>query len=373
MQFLFGEDLLITPFALSTTKDVALPIHLLQTPDGKPGLLGEYFDNQNLKGSPILVRRDSSINFIWGTGSPNSGIPVDHFSVRWTGKICSSNEGELSRMKVTSDDGVRVWIDDSLIVDAWHDQAATDYPVAVNFKPGHSSSIRIEYFENGGGAQFQFMQTVDVEQVFKAWIPPGKWQYIWTGTVLQGPKMIVLNPELWKCPIYVRQGGILFSLPQMQYTTEQAWNKIIIDAFIPEDKIISTTRILYEDDGLSPNYRKDAFCKSPVTLAKTGDEIKFTIDKRQGNYDGAIPVRDWVVRLNLPIKSNPKNIKVNGKMLNLGSPDGADLITQPELQGETMPFKGAGSKPRPMAGPILELTIHQQDVLKPVQISFTLQ
>ena len=373
LQFLFGEDLLIAPFALSKTKDVALPIRMLQTPDGTPGLLGEYFDNQDLKGDPVFVRRDSTLNFIWGTRSPDPRIPVDHFSVRWTGKICPLKENGLSRIKVNSDDGVRVWIDDSLVVDAWHDQAATDYPIAMKFEPGHSYSLRIEYFENTGGAQLQLIQTIDVEQVFKAWIPPGNWQDIWTGKVLQGPKMIVLNPEVWKCPIYVRDGGIIFSLPQMQYTTEQAWNKITVDAFVPAERTLSTTRILYEDDGLSPNYQKDAFCKTLVTLAKNEDEIHFVIDKRQGTYNGEISSRDWVFRLNLPENSKPKNIMVNGKRLELDSSDKAVLITKSELQEETMPFKGFGSKPRPMAGPILELTIHQQDVLKSIQISFILK
>ena len=41
----------------------------------------------------------------------------------------------------------------------------------------------MEYFENAGSAQLQLMQTVDVEQVFQAWIPPGNWQDIWTGTI----------------------------------------------------------------------------------------------------------------------------------------------------------------------------------------------
>jgi hypothetical protein len=49
--------------------------------------------------------------------------------------------------------------------------------------------------------------------------------------------MIVLNPEVWKCPIYVRNGGIIFSLPQMQYTTEQAWNKLTVDALSPQKEL----------------------------------------------------------------------------------------------------------------------------------------
>jgi hypothetical protein len=279
----------------------------------------------------------------------------------------------LFNIKVISDDGVRVWIDDSLVVDAWRDQAATDYPIAMNLEPGRSYSLRIEYFENAGGAQLQLQQTVDVDQVYKAWIPPGNWQDIWTGTILKGPEMIVLNPVLWKCPIYVRNGGIVFSLPQMQYTMEHPWSKIIVDAFIPLEKNVSTTRILYEDDGLSPDYQKDAFCKTPVTMVRSEETIQLVIDTKQGNYNGAISSRDWVIRLNLPQNCKPKNIEVNGKKLELGSSDDITLITQAELQETAMPFTGAGSRPRPMTGSILELTIHQKGVREPVQISCKLK
>jgi hypothetical protein len=75
----------------------------------------------------------------------------------------------------------------------------------------------------------------------------------------------------------------------------------------------------------------------------------------------------------LPKKSNPTNIIVNGKKVKLHSSDDAAFISQFEILEETMPFNGAGSRPRSMAGPILELTLHQQDGLKPVRISCTLQ
>ncbi len=372
-QFFFGEDLLIAPFALSKTKDIPLPSDFLQALDGKPGLTGEYFDNQDLKGKPVFIRVDSVLNFVWGTGSPDPRIPSDHFSVRWTGTIHAPKKGGVSKLKVISDDGVRVWIDDSFVVDAWHDQAATDYPITKDLEPGRYYSVKIEFFENMGSAHFQAIQTIDVEQVFNVWIPPGNWQDIWTGKMLQGPEMIVLNPILWKCPIYVRNGGIIFSLPQMQYTMEHPWNRIIIDAFIPTEKTAGTTRILYEDDGLSPEYQKGAFCKTPVSLTRSEEGIQLVIDKKQGSYNGAISLRDWVIRFNLPENSKPENIEVNGEKLEPNSSDGLKLITETELREEVMPFLGSGRKPRPKAGPVLELTIHQKDVRESIRVSFNVK
>jgi alpha-glucosidase (family GH31 glycosyl hydrolase) len=368
-QFLFGEDLLIAPIALSKTKDADVPAGVLRTFDGKPGLKGEYFNNPNLLGTPVIVRIDTTINFIWGTGSPDPRIHADSFSVRWTGILRIPKGITIVNLKAVSDDGVRVWLDDSLVVDGWKDQSATDYLISEKLTPDHDYSIRIEYFENAGGAQLQLQQTIDVKQVYTAWIPPGDWQDIWTGQLLHGPEIIHLNPVLWKCPIFVRAGGLIFSLPQMQYTGEHPWNKIIVDAYVPGENNTATTRSLYEDDGLSPDYQKDAFCKTPVTLHKDGDTIRLSIDRRMGMYKGAVASRDWIVRLHFPLKSMPSNIMLNGKKLEPGSSDGMTLITQKEFHQETMPFNGAGSKPRPQEGPILKLTIHQRDVLTPEIIS----
>jgi alpha-glucosidase (family GH31 glycosyl hydrolase) len=369
-QFLFGEELLIAPLALSRTKDVFLPSGVLHTTDGRDGLTGEYFGNQELKGEPIFVRRDSTLNFVWGTKSPDPRIPNDHVSVRWTGDICPTKESGSSKFKVVSDDGVRVWIDDSLVVDAWHDQAPTDYPIEMKLEPGRSYPIRIEYFENTGGAHFQFLQTIDVEQIFTVWIPPGYWQDIWTGKMLQGPQLINLDPILWKCPMYVRNGGIVFSLPQMQYTTEHAWKKVIIDAFIPMEKTAGTMRVLYEDDGISPKYQKGAFCKTPVTLSRDEKGVHLRIDKMKGKYKGALSSRDWIIRLNLPENTKPENVRINGKKLKSNSSNRMKIITEAELQEDAMPFKGAGSKPRSLAGPVLELTIHQKNVRESIRVSF---
>ncbi|HRU92598.1 MAG TPA: glycoside hydrolase family 3 N-terminal domain-containing protein, partial [Candidatus Marinimicrobia bacterium] len=53
----------------------------------KTGMKGEYFDNMELSGKPVLTRIDSTIDFSFGTNSPAPGLPKDQFSIRWTGKI----------------------------------------------------------------------------------------------------------------------------------------------------------------------------------------------------------------------------------------------------------------------------------------------
>ncbi len=104
---------------------------------------GDYFNNTKLEGSPAHTRNDDAINFVWD-GSPASGVNPDYFSVRWTRNIYF-NQG-LWRFKATVDDGVRLFIDDVLVIDQWRLQSAQTYEVKVPLAAG-VHRIRMEFFE----------------------------------------------------------------------------------------------------------------------------------------------------------------------------------------------------------------------------------
>ena len=112
----------------------------------------EYFTNTTLSGSPALTRYESDINHDWGTGSPGSGIPNDGFSARFTQDIWFDNA--TYHFTYRSDDGMRMWINDVLVIDHWGDHPAEwktrDYAVS-----GGTARVRIEYYEAGGTALIQ--------------------------------------------------------------------------------------------------------------------------------------------------------------------------------------------------------------------------
>jgi beta-glucosidase len=126
----------------------------LVPPDAAPGAHGlraEYFNNMDLSGQPALVRIDRQLHFDWGPGSPDPRIQPDHFSARWTGKLVPPFGG-LRRLSVTTDDGVRFYIDGKLVVDSWHDRGVTSDSVTMNLEAGRPYDIRIEYYEDTGDA-----------------------------------------------------------------------------------------------------------------------------------------------------------------------------------------------------------------------------
>lgn len=110
---------------------------------------GEYFNNITLTGTPSLVRDDRFINFDWGEGSPAPQIFNDYFSVRWT-KTFDTLPGTY-KFFVTSDDGVRVWVNNQLVINNWQNQPPTRVEGTYVSSGGPVTAV-VEYYEAVGGA-----------------------------------------------------------------------------------------------------------------------------------------------------------------------------------------------------------------------------
>lgn len=109
---------------------------------------GEYFNNASLTGSAALVRDDAALNFNWGSASPGSGISSPNWSARWTMKRAVTLPGYYT-VTATADDGVRLWVNDKLLIDEWHDQSPTTY-AAMTYLPSGLHEWRVEYYNRGG-------------------------------------------------------------------------------------------------------------------------------------------------------------------------------------------------------------------------------
>ena len=145
---------------LETTGLPPIPAANLAPPDAKSGepatpgghgLRGEYFANMMLSGPPALVRTDPQIHFEWESGSPDPRLPADRYSVRWTGALVPPVSGSY-KLSITTDDGVRVYVDGKLVVDSWFDRGASADFFTLKLEAGRRYDLRIEYYENGGFA-----------------------------------------------------------------------------------------------------------------------------------------------------------------------------------------------------------------------------
>jgi beta-glucosidase len=120
-------------------------------PGGETGLKGEYFSNEELKGTPALVRTDKHVHFDWGEGSFAPGEPVDHFAVRWTGYFVPKESGDY-KFFTSSDDGVRLYVGDDIAIDDWLPHSQTLDTAARHLEAGQAYKIRLEYFDSVSSA-----------------------------------------------------------------------------------------------------------------------------------------------------------------------------------------------------------------------------
>lgn len=113
------------------------------------GLTGAYFPRRDLTGTPVS-RVDATVNFDWGRNSPAATIPADNFSVRWTGQVQAQFSGTTA-FHALADDGVRLWVNNVLVVDRWVSNAG-EASGSISLVGGQKYSIRMEYFEKSSRA-----------------------------------------------------------------------------------------------------------------------------------------------------------------------------------------------------------------------------
>lgn len=107
-----------------------------------------YWNNKTLSGNPVVQTTETDINWDWGMGGP-SGLPADGFSARWS-KYIDVAAGTY-RFTATADDGIRVYVDNNLIINQWSDHPAQAFTADVSLSAGHHQVV-VEYYENGGFA-----------------------------------------------------------------------------------------------------------------------------------------------------------------------------------------------------------------------------
>src|SRR5215211_3474484 len=113
----------------------------------KGEFLAEYRNElMTFNTQPVLTRCETTINDDWGSGSPGLGVNTDSFTARWVGTF--DFEASDYEFTVTSDDGIRLWVDGQLLIDQWKDQSPTTYMATKTMTAG-AHQVKVEYYENG--------------------------------------------------------------------------------------------------------------------------------------------------------------------------------------------------------------------------------
>lgn len=110
------------------------------------------------------------------------GIPPDNnFYVAWTGNITPTLTG-LHAFGAIADDGVRIWVNGTLVHNDWVDQSPSGTPemsgggAPIMLTAGTPYTFRMEFYERGGGAV-----------CVAYWTPPGGAPVVIPGSVFTVP------------------------------------------------------------------------------------------------------------------------------------------------------------------------------------------
>jgi hypothetical protein len=172
--------------------NASIIIYPSQTPGGA-GLTGYYYTNASATySSPlnfnaanlIMTRTDTNVDYTWGTTSlpiPNNG----YYSVRWLGQV-QPQYSEKYFFVANTDDGVKVWVNDTLVIDSWITKSASDVTGTINLQAGVRYNIKMEYFQGTGsaGAHLSWYSASQPKQV----IPKSR---MYPSTVTQAPTVLI--------------------------------------------------------------------------------------------------------------------------------------------------------------------------------------
>ena len=235
------------------------------------GLYGEYFNSKDLS-SRKLTRTDTTVNFDWGSGSPHALIGADTFSARWTGWVHAPSTGSYS-FHTVSDDGVRLWVDNHLIINNWTNHGATENSGSITLTAGKKYDIKLEYYEDGGAATIKL-----------SWTPPGLSKQIIPQARLYPRNVHTLHLDALY-PQIVHDGWLVLSIPEYQelYQVDTAGE----DARASFTLTGKTTRLTVKGENLRElfnerlretavfaNSEKLTLAETPITADVAGDSLR---------------------------------------------------------------------------------------------------
>jgi len=143
----------IDEFAFVTNTTSKGPVWSFRTRGSGGGAKAAYFKGLELSGNPVLAQTEGTIDHNWSDAEVAAGL-TDGVSARWTANL-EAPFTETFSLITSTDDGVRLWFDGRLVIDNWTDHGTTDDTARVNLIAGQVYSIRMEWYENTGGAVAQ--------------------------------------------------------------------------------------------------------------------------------------------------------------------------------------------------------------------------
>jgi hypothetical protein len=164
----------------------------------------------------------------------------------------------------------------------------------------------------------------------QVWLPKGDWIEWPTGKHFAGAMTVERSFTIDQIPVYVKAGTILPMQPAMLHTGEKPVDPLIVNVW-PLEPGTSSSYSVYEDSGVSVEYQRGVFARTPVKATEDGETLRVEIGPVEGSYPGMLKTRGYEVRL--PSDWPPVTVMVNGKAVEFAKPGEAGGWT---FEGNTL-------------------------------------
>jgi hypothetical protein len=177
----------------------------------------------------------------------------------------------------------------------------------------------------GKRTQYQFMsgEWLLVAPVYEdspirndIYLPAGKWIDYWDGREFNGPVVVnSYDAPLEKLPLFVKAGAIIPMYPEMLHDRDKPKDPVTIDVYPFGNSSFS----LYEDDGVTQDYRNGAFARTLIeveaskSLDTPGGQVAVKVGVAKGKYKDMPVSRSYVVDVHMPLK--PASVKIGERAI----------------------------------------------------------
>ena len=194
----------------------------------------------------------------------------------------------------------------TIAADTWHRDGTMMRGLVMDFAADRKTwNIDDEYMF--GPAFLVAPVTVFGARERDVYLPAGTgWYDFANGKFYKGGQVVkAAAPREWM-PLFVRAGSIVPTGPVIQWTGEQPDGPIVLHVFTGANGSFS----MYEDDGLSPGYKKGQFARVPVKWDEASGTL--TIGAREGSYPNMPGKRGVSVRFYGPGAAVAPDFSENG-------------------------------------------------------------
>ncbi len=304
-EYLLGRDLLVAPlWSTYGEGDGVVPASWF----GEAGLTASYYNSRTDHSKAVYQTTVPNIELNWGAKSPDASVRVNLFSGIFEGKITPAFDCYLGG---AADDGMRVYINGELLVDAWKSSwLASAVNTETLLRAGVTYDIRVEYYDGTSTASCYLLYELPSEKNMSArdvYLPAGGWTDVFTGTHYAGGGTVRVCNGIETTPLFARDGAVLPAVKVVSPIEAADFPALSLNVFDGGDGSYT----LCEDDGETVDYRTGDVRKTLFTHTETGARGSLAIAKAEGAFTTDYTARTYTVRIHS--EKAIENVRLDGR------------------------------------------------------------